>query len=400
MRLQPTLLWKETLTQPKVQTFLDSVRRNSARTERIYGIGLAQFQTFLHRKYEDKYNIETIIEALANNEINVYTLLEQFINYLCQGSKLSSNSVKIYLTGVRSYLQYYDIDIVPAKFKRKVRLPKNHREDEEPLDAADIRKILLSCNNRRVKAYLLVLASGGLRATEAIMLRLKDVDFSVSPTKLHIRSEFAKTRVGREVYISDEATKFVKEWLDFRYRERDHKDRTPPMLPDDLIFSKKFSRKSQNPKPEGIYLKILEEFNAVLKTVGMDQRKDGMLRRRITLHSFRRWVKTVVSDQVGSDYSEWFLGHSKSPYWTKKEKDRRDIYANKVMSYLTFLDYSALESTGKGIESQLENKDKEIAYLRERDLKHEIEMKEVNERIARLDGVVNKIDKLEKELGI
>jgi len=45
-------------------------------------------------------------------------------------------------------------------------MPKSHREDEEPLDASDIRKILLACNNRRLKTYLLVLASGGMRAVE------------------------------------------------------------------------------------------------------------------------------------------------------------------------------------------------------------------------------------------
>ena len=91
------------------------------------------------------------------------------------------------------------------------------REDEVPLDAADIRKILLSCNNRRLKAYLLVLASGGMRATEAVSLRIKDLDLSTSPTKIHIRKEFAKTRIGRDVYISAEATTFLNEWLNFKY---------------------------------------------------------------------------------------------------------------------------------------------------------------------------------------
>ena len=48
-------------------------------------------------------------------------------------------------------------------------MPKLYREDEA-LDASDIRKILLSCNNRRLKAYLLVLASGGMRAIEVWQL--------------------------------------------------------------------------------------------------------------------------------------------------------------------------------------------------------------------------------------
>jgi hypothetical protein len=47
------------------------------------------------------------------------------------------------------------------------------------------------------------------------------------------------------------------------------------------------------------------------------------------------------------------LGHNKSPYYTKKETERREIYASKCMKYLTFLDYSTLETTGKNIEAKL-----------------------------------------------
>ncbi|HZD34954.1 MAG TPA: hypothetical protein VE130_07090 [Nitrososphaeraceae archaeon] len=61
----------------------------------------------------------------------------------------------------------------------------------------------------------------------------------------------------------------------------------------------------------------------------MDERKEGTSgyksgykRRKITLHSFRRFVKTVISNQANQDYSEWFLGHSKSLYYTIKEQER------------------------------------------------------------------------------
>jgi integrase len=44
-----------------------------------------------------------------------------------------------------------------------------------------------------------------MRAAEALAIRIKDIDFSSSPTRVHIRKEYAKTRVARDVYISDEA---------------------------------------------------------------------------------------------------------------------------------------------------------------------------------------------------
>ena len=42
------------------------------------------------------------------------------------------------------------------------------------------------------------------------------------------------------------------------------------------------------------------------------------IRSEITLHSFRRYVKTTISDLGYSDFSEWFIGHSGSTYWRKK----------------------------------------------------------------------------------
>ena len=59
----------------------------------------------------------------------------------------------------------------------------------------------------------------------------------------------------------------------------------------------------------------------------------------------------MIPDQVSKDYSEWFLDHAKSPYYTMKEPMRREIYATKCMKYLTYLDYSALEKTGKSLDA-------------------------------------------------
>jgi integrase len=357
----------------EVTHFLDSISRNSERSKKTYAIGLTHFQRFLNSSYGDnRYLLQSIIEPLSKNQINVYQLLDSFVSYLLNiknenrhnTTTLSKNSITLYLAVIRSYLAYHDIDVVPSKYKRKVKVPKIHREDEEPIDASDIREILLSCNNRRLKSYLLVVASGGLRATEACAIRLCDIDFSFKPTKIHIRKEYTKTKVARDIYISNEATKFLKEWIDWKYRKRRPKSETPIQNTAHLVFT---IRTSIPVKVDGLYDKLRQEFIKILSVVGFNQRKEGMQRRKITLHSFRRFVKTVISDQVNQDYSEWFLGHSKSPYYTKKELARREIYSTKCMKYLTFLDYTTLEATGKNIEAKLSEKENEIQLLKQRD---------------------------------
>jgi len=377
--------------EPGAKEFLDSISRNSKGTQKTYAAGLLSFHKFL----DGKYTLAGIIEPLKKNKIDVYVILNDFITYLMKyarhprtGAALAIYTIDSYMTAVRSYLQFNDIDIVITKFKRKVKMPKQYREDEEALDAADIRKILLSCNNRRLKPYLLILASGGLRAIETCAIRLCDINFDASPTKVHVRKEYAKTRVARDVYISDEATRFLKEWLDWKYRKRIRNGKILERKPEgsDLVFT----HVKRLGDARGLYQKIRNEFIKIMDAVGFNKRKEGLLRRTITLHSFRRHVKTVISDQVSKDYSEWFLGHSKSPYYTMKEPKRREIYATKCMRYLTYLDYSALESTGKSIEKKLETEVKHSLSLEER-------FKSQDSRISKLTQTVEMLNKrLEK----
>ena len=142
------------------------MERNSLSSRYTYENGLVHFHAFLSQKYPN-YNPETILERLLQDKIDRYEVLDRFVGYL-QQFKLTPSSIKLYVACIRSYFAFNDVDVIPSKFKRKVKMPKLYREDEEPLDTSDIRKILLNCNNRRLKAYLLLLASGGIRPSRRV----------------------------------------------------------------------------------------------------------------------------------------------------------------------------------------------------------------------------------------
>lgn len=368
----------------KVKLFLDSVGRNSSNSKRIYGIGLEHFQAFVKTEYSND-TVETILTALASGKIDVYSLMDAFVSYLVT-KKLSANSISLYIAALRSYLAYHDIDIVQTKFKRKVRMPKGYKEEAEPLDSSDIRKILLSCSNRRLKAYLLVLASSGCRAVEALAIRNKDIDFSSSPTKIHIRKEYTKTRTARTVYISDEAATYLKnEWLVWKYARR--RGKVIESNPDDIVFSNRTSH-----HPEMLYTHVLNEFGKVLKIIGLDTKKENN-RNKLALHSFRRFVKTTVATYSNSDYSEWLLGHSGSPYFSQKAAEKSRIYAD-LMRHLTFLDYTHIEATGKSNEAQLAAAHKRIAELESKLRQKDIESASTREDLDAVLKVLRKEGKL------
>ena len=125
----------------------------------------------------------------------------------------------------------------------------------------------------------------------------------------------------------------MKEWLDFKYRDKVKGRSNLERSPNDLVFGKR----NQTSNINFIYQKLWYEFTKILEVISMDERKEGMNRRKFTFHSFRRNAYTTICDTTDQAYAEYFLGHSKSVYHTKKESSKREIYATKIMKYLTFL---------------------------------------------------------------
>jgi hypothetical protein len=75
-----------------------------------------------------------------------------------------------------------------------------------------------------------------------------------------------------------------------------------------LVFAVYQSAKT--PIPYYLYLDLARSFGKTLERINKGDKEDGSneRRRKITLHSFRRFVKTTISDLGNSDYLEWFIG--------------------------------------------------------------------------------------------
>jgi integrase len=400
-----------------VADFLATKARKSKRTVLTFSFVIDYLNKFIIQNYQG-YDIQTILPLLKSDidtekKIDVYKLLNNFISYLqndtANGSDLSPATLNLYMSAAKSYFQFNDIDIHPSRFKYRVSLPTVRRQDEQPIDSNDIKEILHHCNNRRLKAFILVLASGGMRASEALAIREIDIDFGSSltdknePAKVKIRKEYSKTRTERRIFISNEAARYLHEWIEWKYRdrtaERKYALKNRLRSENELIFSTVNAT-----DPYGIYFKMSVEFQKALEAAGLASRKeDGVYKRRkITFHSFRRFVKTTIANQSrNSDYSEWFLGHKKSSYYINKDEELKRIYKEDCMKYLTFLDYPTLEATGRGFEAQLKQKDNEIAELKRKvqELSQGTDdIKELKEKAKQFDLHMNILDEFQREL--
>lgn len=348
-----------------------SKKTAKANIQRIYS-----FNQFSEDTY--KLSLDKLVSKLLAKELDVYDVLSSFAAYLSTKCKISPITLNRRVTTAKHFLTFNDIDIVEMKFKIKVRLPRAVRKEKEPLSKEDVRDILLAASNINVKTYLMLLAATGMRATEALSIRYKDLDFKSNPPRVTIRGEFTKTKVQRYVYFTQECTKQLMDYLAYKHRtrrlsfnEKKHgkvlrvqKYVTPEPRPDDLIFGIYHQKKDVVPSVESLYIQYLLKVNHVLDRIGKGEREDGSKLRKITRHSFRRFVKSTISDLGYADFSEWFIGHVGSTYYRKKDNEKAELF-KKIEPYLTFLDYSTLEAKGADQQTRLDQIQEELQKERQ-----------------------------------
>ena len=162
----------------------------------------------------------------------------------------------------------------------------------------------------------------------------------------------------------------------------------PKPSPDDLFFAMPRNRKRRS-SLRGLYVHMSEEFAKTLDRTGFGNREDGNERRReITFHSFRRFVKTTISDLGYADYSEWFIGHEGSVYWKKKEREKADLF-KKIEPYLTFLNVPQLERQGADLQTKIEELHDVNQLLRYKQNEKEEQIKKLEESVAFLADKFN-----------
>jgi integrase len=374
-----------------VAKYIGNVQQANKGTAAQYEYRLSKFEEYvvkaseeekqqLQQQNQELMTLDDVINELKkngdNNKIDPYDLLSGFVAYLeGEGDVENPNTMRYFVTTARNFLEYNDVEISPRKFKLKVRLPKPVVRYKEAISKEEVREILLKCSNIKLKTYLMLLASTGMRATEALALRHKDFDFDDENKNnrqafVRIRGEFTKTRTDRYVFLTREMVEQCKAWTDFKYRRRritkvvntaSNNNLSgkavsywvePKPNPDDLFFAMPRKRKRSNFR--GLYVHMNEDFARTLDRIGFGNREDGNeSRREITFHSFRRFVKTTIIDLGYQDFSEWFIGHAGSTYWRKKDSEKAELF-RKIEPYLTFLDITGLESKGADMESKTE----------------------------------------------
>jgi integrase len=373
----------------------------SKHTASEYAKRLNSFRTFVLVNYGKCITIDDLIIKIKEGSENPYNVISNYAAYLLDSNNISNLTLKQRVVTAKNFLEYHDVEISPRKFKLKVKLPRVVKSTKVAISKEDIIEILNSCSDMRLKTYVMLLASTGMRAVEALSIRIKDLDLQYNPSQLFVRGEYTKTKCDRIIFLTLELSQQISSWIDYKYRKRrvcyprNNKTiteyRTPDRRATDLVFAVRQS--STNPNPKNLYIDLVNSFGKTLDRIGKGEREDGNERRReITLHAFRRFVKSTISDLGYQDFSEYFIGHSGSTYWTKKESEKAEIF-QKIEPYLTFLNVHQLERQGADIRSRVDELEELNESLRERDKTKDDAIAQLSDQLMTLTVRLQEIEK-------
>jgi len=147
------------------------------------------FKEFIENKYN--LGIDTLLIKIKDGNQDTYDLLNDYAAYL-KNCNINALTLKQRIVTVKNFLEYHDVDI--RKFKVKVKLPKIIRKKKEAISKQDVTNILNICNNLRLRTYVMLLASSGMRATEALSIRLQDLDFDSDHARVFLRENIQKLK--------------------------------------------------------------------------------------------------------------------------------------------------------------------------------------------------------------
>lgn len=358
----------ENLVQP-FDSYLASLYAisHSKRTVSAYRSGLNSFGKFA----QQSYNCTSIdlFNRIKNGE-DAFRVIREFIIYL-DGQGRRPATIKQFVAPIKGYLGHIGVRIYSEDFRRQVKLPKNPRHRELPL-TKEILVRLLHNLPAKLQTIVLVACASGMRIGEIVQLKMADIDFSSTPTRIRLRAEITKTREARETYLTSEAAKILQDYLGrfFGWKEGERNDH----IKDIIIFGRTSNRKkdSELRSSSAIIAEnvLINSLNQYVKKIPELNKLNENGRRAVHFHALRKFFRTVVGDAVGRDYAEALMGHHfyLDTYYNLPEEKRREMYL-KAEPYLIISDYTRVEKNMEDLAQRCkEIEEKYESFMRYRQL--------------------------------
>jgi len=186
-----------------VEGYLRHMARSNRRPRTMY----SRWGTILIFLGLLKANGKNSLEEVPRKDVEAFIEHEQD-----RGIKITT--IRMRLTGVQSFLRHLVEEgvVSPDVFGKRIRLQLPERLPRA-MDPDDLQKLLSVIEGSRDRAMILVLLRTGMRIGE--LLNTKVIDVHMKERRIEIY-EAAKNRLGRVVYLSEDAIIALEAWFEKR----------------------------------------------------------------------------------------------------------------------------------------------------------------------------------------
>ncbi|MFA5269806.1 MAG: tyrosine-type recombinase/integrase [Methanoregula sp.] len=376
-------------SDPPIAKFLERYRKS---TGYIYRCGILEFFDFVNGKRMRGFNCTT-------DEFQEY---EQFATAYLKGKKDRARDFFLFVKdmdekkvapktahtryiAVREWFKHHDI-VIPEKIRddaKRMKPKGGKRTDFEFFDKKMIGEILAH-GDVRFRAFVLVLASSGIRLGEALNLKWSNLTipdrlkYPEKPASIFI--EESKTGYSRKVFISRETENALDEWRKVipQYRENAEKKARNlgkiSMHNPDAVF----------PISETV---VYEIWSGALNDAGLMKKDDRTGRTRLNIHRLRNFFSVQVASAAGTQVSELLLGHTDryGGAYTGRSEEQLEQEYRKAETALTI---SGVVLPSK----ELDELRRENEKLREDNAKRDLEIDGVKDMLIKLRDNLPRVD--------
>ena len=355
--------------RPPIAEFINTYRHS---TGYVYRSGLLEFFDFINGKrmrgYKSTDDDLPKYEAFALNYLKdkKRDFSGDVVAYTKKQDKdgVVPKTAHIRIVAVKEFLSRNNIEIDSRSLKdiRRLKPKGGKRTNFEYIDKKVLGEILHHVDARG-KAFILVLATSGMRLGEALDLNWSDIKtpdrtkYPDKPASVYVRN--SKTGLSRTTFITRECEAALDEWKkvysDYRdfATKRSENLKTPSREKkrrDDTVFP--FTRTS-----------VYAMWDSALKKAGYFNKDAGTQRLQMNLHRLRNFFSVQVASAVGSQVSELLLGHSDQyggAYTGRSPEQLESEYLKSEYMLTIGATSSAIESTSREVaelKRQLEEMD-------------------------------------------
>ena len=278
----------------EIEDFLTGIEAKP-KTREAYKLRLHLFfQTFgIDARQLIDQNNEDIRNAKLPTERRIFQYLNRYNSFL-QGKNYSSNTLSGHKATVRSFLNFYDIQI-PNSFKKGKRTRSLPENSNRFLKREQVKKILEHTTRVRNKAIVMIMATSGMARAEILNLKVGMISFDQNNIGT-IRLRREKVEHDYFTFISPETSEILKEY--WSERERISKLNKEEWAFTTLDYDKQLSERA--------FHKMFQKIN---DKAGYEHGSKQSL-SEIRGHALRKFFSTTMqrSGMVRDDV-DWLLGH-------------------------------------------------------------------------------------------